>query len=392
MRASVLLFAIASGGLLCADCLAQTNSSSSTNERTAASGAGSTDQSMPAVQPLELKKTIPLAYPAPSVFGSGTKCDRNGNIFVPVPITNSDGTLGSIVLLEILPDSTSTRIFGSHPLSVSDYPNNRVEYFDVDASGTVYALVDTHENVKTGDKQQSTNWQYYIERFNSDGSTDSVVHLGYPPGADPGGLNPYQFGTFRGGSFVLTGTLRAPSTGFEPFVAVYDSNGEFIQNIALPDDVPDDRSLKAEHASSAQRDSAISAIMLGSMVSSPDGNVYLLRNSQPVRLYGVGVSGEVVKHFQLSLPSPGLNVFSAGIAGEDSLLLYFAHPPPQHPGEKPVSKWLAGVFNTVSRQFEAVYQLPPNMLGIPACGDQHGDLLFIGGTADHHLAVFDYAP
>lgn len=387
-------FAIASLGLLCPDGLPQANPSQSITEKAAAQ-TGKTGPSAPAVQSLELRETIPLAYSSPGLFGSGIKCGGSGNIFLPLPDMNSDGTLRSIVLLEIQPDSKSTKTFGLQPLPASDYPNQRIDYFDVDAAGTVYALVYTQEDRKPDDKQPPAP-QYFVERFNDDGGTDSVVHADYPSDAGAVELGLDHLGIFRDGSFILAGTQSSASTGFEPFTALYASNGKFIRTVILPDDVPDDQTLKTEHASSAQRDAASSAIMLGSAVNSPDGNVYLLRDSQPPRLYGVNSSGEVVKHFQLSLPSAGLNVHSVGVAGKDSLFLYFGHPPPQHPGEKPVSEWLVGIFNTVSGQFDAVYKLPAGRgPGIPACGDQRGGLLFIGSTgnaADRHLAVFDYGP
>jgi len=390
MRATILAFAIASSGLLCPDCLPQTNPSRSATERPAVPQTSNTEPGAPAVQSLELKETIPLAYPSAGMMG-GAKCDGHRNIFVSLPVMNSDGTLRTDVLLEILLDSKSTKMFGSQPLPASDYPNQSTDYFDVDADGTVYALVYTRENGKQRDKQPPVP-QYYIERFNSDGSADSVVHLDHPPGAGAVGIDPYQFGIFPDGSFILAGIRWDAPTKAEAFTAVYSSSGKFIRSVALPDDVPGDQTLKAEHASTAQRDAASSAVMLGSIVSSPDGNVYLLRNSQPVRIYGVDSSGEVVKHFQLSPPSPGLDVSSTGLVGEDSLFLFFGHPPPQHPGEKPISEWLVGVFNTVSGQFDGIYALPTKGVGVPACGDQHGGLLFIGHTADRHLAVVDYGP
>ncbi len=343
---------------------------------------------------LALKETMPLAYPAPQMFGSGIKCDGNGNIFLPLSVFNSDGTVRANVLLEILPVPRSTKTFGAQPLPGSEYTNQLNNYFDVDAAGTVYGLAHTSENGNPDDKQPPVP-QYFIEHFNSDGNTDSVVHLENPPGAEPVGLDPDYFGVFRDGSFVVAGMQWSASTGAEPFTAVYASNGKLIRRVELPDDVPGDQTFKTEHASSAQRDAAISAITLGALVDSPDGNIYLLRNSQPVRLYGVDSSGDVIKHFQISPPLPGLNVFSMGVVGEDSLLLHFAHPPPQHPGEKTVSQWLVGIFNVVSGQFDAVYKLPAKAFGVPACGDQHGGLLFIGDvgrSGDRHLAVFDYGP
>lgn len=302
---------------------------------------------------------------------------------------NSDGTTRSEVLAEILSDSTSTRVFGSQALPASEYPNQSIKYFDVDTGGTVYALVDTHQTEKASDKQGAI-WQYFIERFNSDGSTDSVVRLDYPPGTGSAGLGFYHFGVFRDGSFIVAGTNWAPPTGSEPVTAVYDSRGKFIQTVRLPNDVLGGHALKPANVSSAQRDAAVLAIMVGSMVSSPDGNVYLLRNSQPVRIYGVDSAGEVVKHFQLLPPAPGMSVSSAGLAAEDSLFLYFGRP--VRPGEKPISEYLAGIFNTASGQFDAIYKLPTKEFRVPACGDQHGGLLFIGSSTDNHLAVFDYGP
>lgn len=390
MRLAILAFAMVSCRLFCPDCFPQANRAPSKTD-SATTQTSVTEPSVPAVQFLVLKETIPLAYASPQGFMSGVKCDGDGNIFVPMPEMNSDGTVSRIVLIEIVPDSKSTKTFGSQPLPASDYPNQSIHYFDVDAHGTVYALGYTHEDKQASDKKPTIP-QYFIERFNDDGSTDSVVRLGYPPGTGAVELDLSHFGIFGDGSFIVAGTQWDASTEAKPFTGIYGSNGKFIRSVALPDDVLDDETLKAERASSAQHDAAVSAITLGSMVSSPDGIVYLLRDSQPVRIYAVASSGEVVKRFQLSPPLPGLNVFSAGLAAKDSLLLYFAHPPPEHLDEKPVSQWLIGIFNSVSGQFDAVYKLPAKTTGVPACGDQHRGLLLVGNTADQHLAVFDYAP
>jgi hypothetical protein len=93
------------------------------------------------------------------------------------------------------------------------------------------------------------------------------------------------------------------------------------------------------------------------LASGPDGNVWIMRASVPVRLYAVDSAGQVVEHFQFSAPAPGLAPFEFGFAGPGLIFLDFTRPPgnptaPSGPSE------LVGVFNTVSKQIEFLYTLP----------------------------------
>lgn len=341
---------------------------------------------------LELKETIAFGNPALDAVLSGTKCDSRGNIFSPFPDSNPDGTIGRILIVEILPGSRDTRLFGAKPLPSEEYPGQRIEYFDVNSDGDVYALVYTYTKPDSGNTQAVAP-QYFVERFKDDGTADSVVRLVYPRGSGAMQLDLRQFGVLPGGNFIVAGMKSTPSVGVEPFTAVYDSKGNFIRNLELPDDVPGDQQLKAQHASSAQRDSAISAVTLGNMISSPKGYAYLLRASHPPRLYALDSVGGVARRFELSGPDPNLDSFAIGLTGETALFVDFVHPPPG-PGARPNPDTFIGVFSTLSGTFESFYRLPPSAIGVlaPACSDQHGGFLFLGSTPDNHLAVFDYGP
>jgi hypothetical protein len=375
----------------------------------------------PPVRTLELKRTLSFSGSPANGFLPGMRC-ASGNIFVRFPRFNPrDYTLINSPVSELVLDSTQVIQFGANPLPDADYPDQNWQYFDVDGKGTVYALIHTSGfDPNTSPKGRFVSHDY-IERFKDDGTTDTIVQLKAPPDAKRIAI--YHFGVFPGRNFLVAGSADTDSGERQPLTAVYDPSGRFVARVRLPADISLGEYLKGEYkpkssndakqiatpsaASEDSRDVRVDdsnasragaafeeAISTESVLGAPDGYVYLLRNSDPIRLYAVDATGEVIKSFQFSAPAPGLEPFNVGVAGADELFIHFEGGPATRMGGPASPEELVGLFNTVSGGFDAIYRLPDSVkhTAIPACADRRGGILYLGRTPDNHLAVFTYAP
>lgn len=321
----------------------------------------------------------------------------------------------------------SKQLIEFNPLPEADYPHQNWEYFDVESRGTLYAMIHTWRlDPKANERDQLVSREY-IERFNDDGTSNSIVAIAPPPGIEHATF--YQFGVFSGGNFLMTGSGSTKSGSRRAFTAIYDSYGRFVTQLRLPADITvadyakPNGALKSSEAnsrttagqtpssnsspqesrgnlgieeSSAQRadTSFENAISTESVLGAPDGYVYILRNSTPLKLYAVDGMGEVVRSFHLSVPFQGLVPFNMGLAGPDQLFLDFENAPATEHGAQVAQDEIVSLVNPVSGQFEATYGLPDSVKhkAILACVDQRGDFLYLGSTPDNHLAVFIYGP
>lgn len=386
----------------------------------------------PQVQILQLRDTVSFSAPPPSGFMPGMKCDAGSEIFARFPRLNpQDSTLFNSPVSRLSLDSGQVVAYGLSPQPDPNYPNESWENFDVDQRGTVYALILSWRLDPKESRNSRTIRHYYIQRFKDDGTADSIVELKPPAGTDK--LLLFQFGVFSGGNFLVTGDAGNGPESLQPFTAIYDSKGRFVNYVSLPDDVtpkdymkpksreesspkgrginnPEDANSGNSQAEQETQASHISetdqaagsfefAVSTGSIFSGPDGNVYLLRNSRPLKLYILDSTGSVVENFRIAAPVAGLVPFNMGPGGSDQIFFDFeAAPPGSGQGaltRGTVANELIGNFNTLSGQFEALYELPESARRkvVPACADQRGGFLYLGTTADRqHLAVYRYVP
>lgn len=384
---------------------------------------------------LRLRETTVFSSPAPNAFAAGDRCDSNGDVFVRLGFFDPTrpGVQIDPAVSEIIPESKRIATYGSSPLSSSDYPNSSSRSFNVTPGGAVYALITTR--AKPSSESPSPVREYYVERFKDDGTTDSITHVEPPPDATR--WSPNLLGVFRDGSLLIAGTLSGSANpgaiSRRPFTAIYDPSGRFVREVTLPDDVVnelanDNGSVqqgpkngeaptpagkvgaalgagdKVQSAADAQaqavpteppkaRESFDLSIATGDMVSGPDGNLWILRASDPLRLYAVSSAGEVVRHFQFPVPASGLKPFQFGFAGPEQIFFEFAHFAGSSGAASGSTNALA-VFNALSERFETLYTLPDTEKGFRAlaCSDGRGGFLYLGGTSDNHLAVYDYGP
>lgn len=366
---------------------------------------------LPPVETLRLKDTTVFSSAAPNAMRSGTQCDSQGDAFVqfaslvgfPAHIDPSSS------IAEVILDGKRIVAYGTSPLSESDYPHARVTSFGVLPDGKVYALIFTRGNAPSNGPRPDP--QYYVERFKDDGTEDSMTPIHAPPGVAHWFAD--QLGAFPDGNFLIVGTstesTERPSAGsWQPFTAVYDPSGRFVSEVTLANDIVNNfdkggtgrprgtagaqNQASPPEASKPQQYFEV-AISTGGLVNGPDGNVWILRASNPVRLYAIDSSGRVTQRLRFSSPVPGLMPFDFGFAGPGQIFLDFVRPPatpsvPSGPSE------LLAIFNTISQQFEALYTLPEDAnkgLNALACSDRNGGFLYLGGTPDNRFAVFDYA-
>lgn len=400
--------------------------------------SGAETESPPTVT-LRLRETTVLASPAPNAFAAGNRCDSSGDVFVRLGLFDPTriGVQIDPAVSEVIPESKRIVTYGnSPPLSSSDYPSSTLRSFNVTPAGAVYALITARP--KPSSESPSPVREYYVEGFKDDGTTASITHIEAPPGATHWSAN--LLDAFHDGSLLIAGTVSRGSGSEQPsasswraFTAIYDPSGRFVREVTLPGDVvndlagdngsvqqgikkgeaptpagkvgePLDAADKAQSVAGAQTQAVPTrlpkagesfdlSVATGDVVSGPDGNLWILRASDPLRLYAVSSAGEVVRHFQFSPPAPGLKPFDFGFTGPEQIFFKFVHFAGSS-GPSSGSPNVLGVFNAVSERFDALYALPDTEKGfrVLACSDGHGGFLYLGGTADNHLAVYDYVP
>lgn len=370
---------------------------------------------LPPREALQLQDTTAFAAPAPFMFRAGAQCDSDGHAFVQIVLQPAPGRPPELspTVFELIPDEKRVVSYGTPQLSEQRYPHATMYSYAVLPDGRLYGLIFTRRTSAEG--KPLAGPEYYVERFKHDGTMDSITRVETPPGVAHWYAD--LLAPFPDGGFLIAGTSTTikerPGAGaWRPFTAVYDSSGRFVREVALPNDITNNwkevgagnpgRAGKAKAGASpigapkAQQYFDV-AIETGGVASGPDGNVWVLRNTDPIRLYAVDSSGQMVQHFEISPPVPGMTPFNFGFAGPDEIFLEFLSLTgrPGTPSSGPSQ--LVGVFSTTLRQFEALYTASQESkmaigktVGNLACSDGRGGFLYLGSTPDDHIAVFDY--
>jgi hypothetical protein len=289
--------------------------------------------------------------------------------------------------------------------------------FDVDPGGRVYALLTALEQSEGKDQSRPS---YFVAKYKDNGSLDSYFKLGDAP---EGRIQPLRFAMFRDGNVLISGTA-VQGEQLRAFTAVLDRSGTFVTGIKLAHEVeptplsagpgggPEEggqgvSSTASEggpeegkqHVAAVKRKaeaSPIEAVSNGSMISAPDGNIYLLRATHPPRLYVVSPAGQVVRQFEVPSPAPGLTPINMGMAGDDKVSISFGHVlGVGSSAESDPAQNLISVLSPQTGEVAAVYRLATGDSGfnLAGCAVSPYNFLFVGGTADgKHLQVTRYLP
>ncbi len=363
---------------------------------------GRTHETAQGVLDLYEAETVHFSAPPPVAVLAGIKCDLNGNIYANytgylpvVPGRPGYSSIGRAPLSEILVRSKKVV---QYPLpTISDYSNLIRYSFDVTGDGDVYALVDAAHS----ESDAKPKGEFLIVKYNHDGTMDSYVKIGDMAGTR---IQPWRMAVFGDGSFLLSGlTIGRNRKGFS---GIFDRQGTFVAPLKLGEAFPHTdgppgaagtvtkAAKKAPGSAGEQSQEAEAVTLAGSTysVSSPDGNVYLIRGRQAPTLYGVSPAGYVVRTFRLKPPAPGLSPLQLATAGLGYLFIYWAHIATGAPGENVHQRGMITVLNPETGRLTALYRMPESKAGlvVPACADSPGDFLFLGTSKDNRLAVVRY--
>jgi hypothetical protein len=370
------------------------------------------DEASP-ITDLFMTEEIMFPTPPPVDMEPPMQCDLNGNIYV-VYGDRAPSTRGELLLRKLSPESKSVTAFGREPLQ--GYALARRRGFFTDPRGGVYVLVRAFR--EKPDQQRREHPDDLIVRYEDDGTLASIAKLhGIPQGA----FDPTLFAVQGNGEFLVTGLLgpRMGSLPAGPFTAIFDRSGQFVRQIELPNDVsseselPSSEDVRSDSSSKANGSTQLAgketgrtpnerprteagsrswtfAVARGQLVAAPDGNVYLLRASNPPRVYVISPTGEVVREFEIEASTiQGRDPVSMSLAGDRRLLLEFGNSFNGQPGSGDVANHLLVLTDTESGKVAGVFRMPQQQSGylVPACATPRGEFLFIGASLDNHLRV-----
>jgi hypothetical protein len=112
--------------------------------------------------------------------------------------------------------------------------------------------------------------------------------------------------------------------------AVFDPRGQLLKEVSLPEDITREAATKELGASLSgptREDNALAmSVGKGGAVPGPDGNIYLLRASDPPAVYVISSAGEVIRRVVLHPPAKGLSARFGGMAAERLVMLFDSRP------------------------------------------------------------------
>ncbi len=256
------------------------------------------------------------------------QCDQRGNIYFrtyqyPEPL--------AAPVVKITPDKTRSV---TAPLGQTAEFNGRqfqILDFHVDQRGQVWALIPSR---KDDDVTLS------VVVFDEDGKFKSQIKLQSKL------FNPAELVPLPSGQFLVTGFTQSasdksatPPRGIpptaEPFTAIFDASGRVVKELNLPGDIENSGApAKTSPQSAPQPDSpkskldARSAVMETGTTTGDDGNIYVMRKTNPPTVYVVSETGDLIRHFQVEKPTEAASPLFMRFVSNHRLLFDFVEPVP----------------------------------------------------------------
>jgi hypothetical protein len=126
----------------------------------------------------------------------------------------------------------------------------------------------------------------------------------------------------------------------------------------------------------------------GRMVGSPDGDIYLFRDTSPAQVYVVSAGGVVTRQFRISPPERGMKPIKVSFGGQGELLAEFSAPAISG---SPRSHTVVGLVDPETGDVVQVLASPPDA-GVLGCLSRKNEFLFLRTTKDGHLEVAGFVP
>lgn len=205
------------------------------------------------------------------------KCDSDGNIYFLQGSPNS-------TIQKLSPKGEPIAMFHASP-----YTDKKLDHagpFDVALNGELYELVFPHE------------FNRYVFTYKSNGNFKAAIKL------NTGFMwFPSHLAVFPSGQMLIQGSEydKDVNAALWPFTGIFAPDGNLLKEVKLEDD-------ETLHDMAAVGDSRVSsevipqgnkAVDFTQLERAPDGNVYLMRWTNPAIIYAISPGGEVVRRLKI---------------------------------------------------------------------------------------------
>lgn len=278
---------------------------------------GTRAQEVPRI-PLRVKSAAPIkgADASLNVLMVPLKCDAEGDIYLR---GYQVGDYLAAPVTKLSADGTKRVEFNLR--KVQGFDKAEIYDFAVGLHGDVYLLASTSLKERK------------IARFSDSGEFESSVTVDAP-------FLPQKFDVFPSGQFLVAGEelsekTWAPTGG--PFDALVDASGRVTARVHLTGDVvaasagSPQKNSEPKSALSEQQQKDMVAIELGSVSIAEDGNVYLMRATNPPVVYVLDPSGNQVRKLEIQPPDKGFVVVTSKVA-YDKIVVQFERKLESAPG------------------------------------------------------------
>jgi hypothetical protein len=264
-----------------------------------------TSQGSPSRGHLEVVQSVEASSEVISTLSDSLKCDHDGNLYVD---TDQYG-VSAIHKLNLKGD----RVALFQPRANPERKIDLSVGFALGPNGDLYQLVFPHEITR------------YVFVYKPDGTYKSSIKLqpGFP-------WNPSALAVFPQGSLFVSGLEYDHDRNnpvMWPFSGIFSADGSLLEEVKLEDDgtLRDLAAAGDARLTSPTNPSANSAIDFSKMEAADDGNVYLMRWTNPAIFYAVSPGGEVVRRFTVDPGDAGYHPVTMHVSSTRIAVL-FAQP------------------------------------------------------------------
>ena len=236
------------------------------------------------VVPLKFSKVTRLPGRHVPAIIAPMKCGADGQMFIRF----ADDAQGSSISIISLYEEAAFSVSASE---VNDVKDGHVEDFAPGPGGETYLLLS--RQTKPGQEEE------YIAKFDDAGAYVSATKLSID-------FHARRLAIFANAQeFVITGyTLKGkglPNVPVLPITVLFDSAGQLLRYVTLPQDIQDNVKVKHFHEG-GHTIPQHAVIDMSSLQASNDGNIYLMRATPTGPVYSISPGGAV---HRIALIPPG---------------------------------------------------------------------------------------
>jgi hypothetical protein len=201
-----------------------------------------------------------------------------------------------------------------------------------------------------------------ILRFSEDGNFESSIRLS-------ASFLPHKLAVMPSGQFLIVGEElddKSSRTG-KPFTALVDASGQTVSQLDLADNI-------APTKDKDQQDKNVAAIEPGEATVAEDGNIYVMRASDPPVVHVLDYTGKQIRRFEVPSPGKGFEALVMKVA-YGRIIVQFDRKIEKAPG----GEQLFEVVDATSGDHIAEYSSPDEIGGTFACYTPN-HFLFVGQT------------